>query len=77
MMQRLVTVKPSVIGLRMNEGGRLANVPDILERFLLDVNRNSHRGFQVAQIRFQCSVGSGGGMRWRRATRKTCASVRL
>ena len=43
-----------------------------LERFSLDVNRNSHRGFPAARKSDSgCSDGNGGGGRWRRDTRRT------
>jgi hypothetical protein len=49
----------------------------LLERFVLDVNRNSHRVIlRVAQISFECSVGSGGAMRWGRTTQEAATVAR-
>src|SRR5262245_65822792 len=62
-----------------SSGDSAMSVPEItgpmLERFLLDVNRNCHGGIPaVAQIRFECSVDTDGGKPWARGTRKTCGS---
>ena len=48
-----------------------------LERFPLDVNRNSYRGVPSGtQIRFESSDGDDGGTRWRSVTRRTCGCER-
>lgn len=67
-------------GARWSVGANIetaVSAMETLERFLFDVNRNCHGGVPAsAQIRFECSAG-GGGMRWRRATRKTCGSAQF